>query len=266
MVTGLLVVASMVVVPAGVVVARTARAYGAAAAGRRARRGACPFEDDDDEARPVAREVIDVMRESVARLVLVLSGLRPLPRAWRSATADVECRSLLVLVPERGLAAGSLAPLGHRLARDLGASVHVEPRGGGDERLRADRLADHLTSLAASAPGRPILVVGHGAGGCVARRAAASVRIAGLRLVTIATAHVDAGDGSKRRRSVELADAINLYSLHDALVAPASRAYLAGAYNIALRDEGHFGLVLGARPYAILRESLADLVLSAVAS
>jgi hypothetical protein len=58
----------------------------------------------------------------------------------------------------------------------------------------------------------------------------------------------------------------NLYSLHDAIVAPSECAYLPGAYNIALRDEGHFGIVLRRRPYEILRESLADLAPRAVAS
>ena len=261
MLTGFVMVASVVVV----VVARTARAYGVAAAGRRARRDACPFDDDDDEVRPLAREAIDVVRESAALLVLVLSGLRPLPRAWRS-DAGATSGPLVVLVPERGLGAGSLVPLARRLAGDLGASVRVEPRGGGDERLRADRLADHLTALARTAPGRSILVVGHGVGGRVARRAAAALRIAGLRIVTIATAHVDADDEPLLLRGVERAEIVNLYSLHDAMVAPPTRAYLAGAYNIALRDEGHFGLVLGSRPYAILRESLADLAPSAVAS
>ena len=100
----------------------------------------------------------------------------------------------------------------------------------------------------------------------MARRAAAALRIAGLRIVTIATAHVDADDEPLLLRGVERAEIVNLYSLHDAMVAPPTRAYLAGAYNIALRDEGHFGLVLGSRPYAILRESLADLAPSAVAS
>jgi hypothetical protein len=261
MLTGALVVVTMIVVPASVVVARTALAYGVAAAGRRERRDACPFEDDDDEARPLAREAIDVVRESIALIVLRLSGLWPLPRTWRSATASPGRGPVLVLVPERGFPTGSLAPLGRRLARDLGASVHVEPRGGDDERLRANRLADLLTALATSAPGRPIVVVGHGAGGRVARRAGASVRIAGLHVVTIATTHAAADDASVRR-----GEAINLYSLHDAMVAPAARAYLPDAYNIALRDEGHFGLVLGARPYALLSESLAGLAPSAVPS
>jgi hypothetical protein len=262
MLTALLVIAGMVVVPAGVVVAQTARAYGAAAAGRRARRDACPF-DDDDAARPLVREVVDVMRESVVLLVLLLSGLRPLPRAWRS-TVPAGRGPLLVLVPDRGLPAGSLVSLGRRFERDLGASVHVEPRGGGDERLRADRLADHLAALAATAPGRAIVVVGHGVGGRVARRAGAAVRLDRLRIVTIGTAHAGTADESHRR--VARADAVNLYSLHDAMVAPPTRAYLPDAYNIALRDEGHFGLVLGARPYTILREALADLVPIAVAS
>jgi hypothetical protein len=261
MLTGLLVVVSV----AAAVVARTARAYGVAAAGRRARRDACPFDDDDDDVRPLAREALDVIRESIALLVVVLSGLRPLPRAWRSGTCAAS-GPLIILVPERGLPGGSLASLGRRLGRDLGASVHVEPRGRGDERLRADRLADHLTTLARSAPGRSILVVGHGVGGRVARRAAASLRIAGLRLVTIATAHVAGEDDASVLGRIERADVVNLYSLHDAIVAPPARAYLPGAYNIALRDEGHFGLVLGARPYAVLRESLAALAPSAVAS
>jgi hypothetical protein len=257
--TALLVVVSMVLVPAGVVVAQTARAYGVAAAGRRQRRDACPFDDDDDDARPLVREIVDVVRESGALVVLLLSGLRPLPRAWRGDRPRPGDGPLVVLVPERGLPVGSLASLGRRFASDLGASVHVEPRGGGDEHVRADRLADRLTALAATAPGRPIVLIGHGAGGRVARRADASVRLPGLRLVTIATAHATADTASAAERP----DAINLYSLHDAIVAPATRAYLPGAYNIALRDEGHFGLVLAARPYVLLRESLADVLPSA---
>jgi hypothetical protein len=254
--TALLALASTIAVSTGVVVVGTARAYGAAAAGRRDRRDGCPFEDDDDEARPLARETVDVLRESAALVVLLLSALRPLPRDARARTAPSGTGPLVVLVPEHRLPRGSLLWLGGRLARDLHASLHVEPRRAADQRLRADRLAEHLASLAATAAGRPIVVVGHGAGGAAARRAVVAIGRPGVRLVTIATAH-PAPDARSSPPAVP-PETVNLYSLHDAIVAPSARGYLAGAYNIAVRDEGHFGLVLGARPYALLHESLID--------
>ncbi len=254
--TALLALATTIAVSTGVVVVGTARAYGAAAAGRRDRRDACPFEDDDDEARSLAREAVDVLRESAALVVLVLSAFRPLPRGARARTAPPGIGPLVVLVPERHLPRGSLLWLGARLARDLCASLHVEPRRAADDRLRAARLAEHLESLAATAVGRPIFVIAHGAGGAAARRAIVAIGRPGMRLVTIATAHV--GPDAPPTPAAVPPETVNLYSLHDAVVAPPDRAYLAGAYNIAVRDEGHFGLVLGARPYALVRESVVD--------
>ena len=245
--------------PAGIV-ASTAHAYRRAAAGRRARRDACPFENDDDDARPLAREIADVLRESGARLRACAGLLRPVPRRWRARAIQPGAGPIVVLVAARSMQVGSMAPLGHRLARDLDASIHVEPRGGGDTATRALRVADHVSMLAAMAPKRPMLLVGHDAGGLVVRRAATTLRLPNLRVVTLATPHRGAGDGD------DLVDVVNIYSLHDARIDPPERAYLAGAFNVALRDHGHVGLLRAAQPYTILCESLADLAPHAAAS
>jgi hypothetical protein len=84
-----------------------------------------------------------------------------------------------------------------------------------------------------------------------------------LRVLTLATPHADAG---ARDPLVDRIDVVNVYSLHDAVVDPPERAYLPGAYNVALRDEGHCGLLLGARPHTIVLESLADLAPHAAVS
>jgi hypothetical protein len=255
------------VAPAVVLVGGLAVAYARAAIARLRLREACPFDDDDHEARPLGREIVDVVRESLALARLLLGALLPVPRAWRTLAIAPGTGPVVVLIPARRLSAGTMAPLGRRLARDLGACVHVAPgSASADEELRAARLADHLTTLARAARGRAIVAVGHGDGGFVARRAAAVLRLPDLRVVTLATAHRAAGVTSRRQPPVDRVDVLNVYSLHDPFIVPADRAHLAGAYNVVLRDEGHFGIVLGARPYMILMESLADLLPHAVAS
>jgi hypothetical protein len=122
-----------------------------------------------------------------------------------------------------------------------------------------------LTGLNRAARGRALLAIGHGEGGLVARRAAATLRLPGLRVVTLATAH-QPGRHADRMPVVDRVDVLNLYSLHDALIVPAERAYLAGAYNVVLRDEGHFGMVSAARPYALLLEGIGGLLAEAAAS
>jgi hypothetical protein len=252
--------------PAAVVVS-TARAYLRAAAGRRSRREACPFENDDDEARPLTREISDVVRESGARLRAFGTILMPMPRQWRGSAIEPGAGPIVLLVAERRVLVGSMASLGHRLARDLDASIHVEPGGiGSDTATRASGVAAHVMALAASAPERAVLLVGHGTGGLVARRAATTLRLPILRVVTLATPHREADEPEGRDHLVDRLDVVNIYSLHDALIVPAERAYLAGAFNVALRDHGHFGLLHGERPYTILCESLADLAPHAAAS
>ena len=243
------------------IVVSTARGYVRAAVGRRARRDACPFEDDDDERRPLVREVADVLRESLS---VVRVSLSRSPRAWRAAAVRPGRGPIVLLVPDRPAFAGGMTPLGLRLERDLDASVHLERRGPArDVASRAARIADDVSTLAAGARGRTVLLVGHGAGGLVARRAAAALRLPGIRLLTLGTPHADT---AKRDLLVDRVEVVNVYSLHDAVVDPPERAYLPGAYNVALRDEGHFGLLLGARPRTIVLESLADLAPHAAVS
>jgi hypothetical protein len=234
---------------------------------RRRRREACPFEDDDDEARPLAREVVEVVRESVAHARAMAARLMPKPSGWRRHDAVGGSGPVVVLVAEHGFPLASLAPLGRRLARDLDATVRVAHGSTwDDERTRADRLADDLSTLTMHAHGRPLLAIGHGEGGLVARRAAAVLRLPALRVVTIATAHRAGDEPGARDPVVDRVDVLNVYSLHDATVVPAGRAYLPGAYNVALRDEGHIGMVLARRPYAILLEAIAGLLPRAAAS
>lgn len=257
---------ALVALVPGALVGGMAAAYARAAAVRRRRRAACPFEDDDDEARPLAREVVDVLRESLALVRVLLAGLSSVPPAWRGLEVRPGVGPVVVLVAARALPAASLALLGRRLARDLGASIHVAPGPtAAAEGARADRLATQLAALARRAPGRALVAVGHGDGGLVARRAAAALRLPDLRVVTVATDHQGPGP-APRAALVDRVDVLNLYSLHDPLVVPAARAYLAGAYNVVVRDEGHCGLVLGARPYALLLEGLGGLLPHAVAS
>jgi hypothetical protein len=237
--------------PAITVLAGMARAYARAAALRRARRSQCPFEDDDDAPRPLPREVMDVVRESLALGRLVAAAARPLPAAWRSAVPIAAEGPIVLLLPERGLPRASLARLGRRLSRDLAASIHVVALPRADERAHPATVADRLEALASRAPGRPIVAVGHGAGGVLARRAATLAALATLRVVTIAAPHGDAEPIADR------AQVVNLYSLHDAFVPPA-RAHLPGAFNIAVRDEGHLSLVLRRRPYTLLSEHLVE--------
>jgi hypothetical protein len=231
----------------------------AAVASRRTRRDACPFEDDDDAARPIAIELAGVVTESALVVRLVLAGLLPAPPAWRAPVAGGN-EPLVVLLPEWGLPLGSLMPLGRRLERALGATVRLEPRRTPWTALaaRVDRVADWVAAARALSPGRPIVLLGHGAGGLVADRVARTEP--GVRVVTLATAH-DAAAGASGH-----ATALSIYSLHDAFVTPPERAYLPGAFNVALRDAGHFGIVATRRPAEIVIENLDDLIPHAVAS
>jgi hypothetical protein len=175
---------------------------------------------------------------------------------------------LVLLVPDRPAFAGGMTALGDLLERELDASIHVERRGTGrDAAARATRIAEDVTALATQARGRALLLVGHGGGGLVARRAAGALRLPGLRVLTLGTPHADPETGDQLRDPlVDRIDVVNVYSLHDAVIDPPERAYLPGAYNVALRDEGHCGLLLGARPHTIVLESLADLAPHAAVS
>ncbi len=252
-----LLVALVVLVPLVGALAFHARAYARAAALRAGRRAECPFEDDDDTPRPLRREIADVAVETVAVIWLALRGLLPLPHAW-SEPAATPGAPILVLLPERGLGAGSLEPVARGLRHALGSSVQVEPRSNPWASVpdRVGRLADFVDALRAVAPGAAIVLVGHGAGGLVARRhleeSPPGERVA--QVVTIAADH----GAEPVVPSVPYARVISIYSLHDAIVTPPARAYLAGAFNIAVRDAGHYGIALSPRTTELIAENLNE--------
>src|SRR5204863_8305427 len=118
---------------------------------------------------------------------------------------------------------------------------------------RIRRVVDHVAALRLGAPGRPLLLVGHGAGGDVAHRAATDLDAEAVHVVALGAPHGGAESPAPR---TTCANVVNLYSLHDAWIVPPERAYLAGAFNVALRDVGHFRLVVGRRAYTLLQEHL----------
>jgi hypothetical protein len=238
--------------PLLVVLAVEARRAVGAVAARAARRSDCPFEDDDDTPRPLLVELFAVVRESVAVAWLALRGAAGAP-AMAPADAAAGGRPIVVVVPERGFGAGSLLPLGRRVAAALGGRVAAAPRAR-DRGLaaRVERLGDYLDALAAAAD---VVVVGHGEGGVVACRAvAARARPWVRRVVTLATAH----EGADTAGAAAHAAVVSVYSLHDARLVPPAVAYLPDGINIVIRDAGHCGLVVASRTSRLVVEALAD--------
>src|SRR5690349_11006564 len=93
--------AALASVPLLATLAVVAVGYGRAAAARRRAREACPFEDDDDVARPLARELADVVREALAVLRAETSGAwNSVPPAWRSGAVAAGRGPIVVLLPE----------------------------------------------------------------------------------------------------------------------------------------------------------------------
>jgi hypothetical protein len=248
------------------VLASTAASYRRAARARGVRRDECPFENDDDAVRPLVRELADVVRESVAvvRAHVPAGGVRA---AWRTATVRAGSGPIVLLLPDAGASARSLARFGRRFEHDLDASIHVEDAGSSrGVETRADRAVEQVQALARAARGRVLLLVGHGAGGIVARRVAGVLGLPQVRLLLLATPHRVHADDDVRDPIVERTEVVNVYSLHDATIVPAERAYLPGAYNVALRDHGHYGLLYHPQPYVVATESLTDLSFHAAAS
>jgi pimeloyl-ACP methyl ester carboxylesterase len=233
-----------------------ARRYARAAAARAARRSDCPFEDDDDTPRPFLQEAFDVVQETLASARLALRGAVGLRAADPLAPGPSSAGPLVVLLPERGYGAGSLAPLGRRIADAIGGRTALEPHTR-DRSVegRAARVADFLDALAACPAPADVVLLGHGEGGLVAceavtRRGRARV----THVVTIGSAHDTTQPSPASLRTTLL----SVYSLHDARLVPPARAYLPGELNIVVRDVGHCGLVLAARTAALVVEALGD--------
>jgi len=226
---------------------------------RAAHAHACDLDDDARARRPLVHDAVDLVRETLAILRLGLSALRPPPRAWRSLDAPRGGTPIVVLFPARGLPAASLRRLGRRLADDLGVTLHVEPRAHPwvGVPARVERMGDRVAALRATAPRRPLVLLGHGDGGRVACAVAARVA-APVHAVALATEQAPA--------AIAPVDTTCVYSTRDAIVVPPERAYLSGAFNVALDDVGHFAIVLDRRPYDLVREAIAAIAPPAAAA
>jgi hypothetical protein len=230
--------------------------YRRAALRRRARRHACPFEDDDDVPRPLAVELRDVLGEIAARARMSLLAARG---AHRGVSASEGAAPTVIVVADGALRTAALVPLARRIADALGAATCVAPLDRGDLAARAGRLADFV-ALRRRAAGVPLAVVAYGDGGLVARLATGRVPAGTIaRLVTLGAAPVAAAPTAAGT------EVVAIYSLHDARAA-SDAAYDPRAFNVAVRDVGHLRLPFAARVQTLVVEHLAANVADARAS
>jgi hypothetical protein len=230
----------------GVVVAAHLAAQAAVTRAMRRQDAACPFEDDDHQPLPLGAGVLLAVGESCRLVATGFGTLRPLPRTRGAGTPVV-----LLVAPPLPRAAM------RRLARHLGGSgrpvtVLCAPRRRYDERAGA-----RLASAIERARGRAAVldVVAHGASApFVLRLLATSLGATlGVRAVVAVGARLAAVAAPPR---VEL---LSIYSLDDVWLQPPDAGYHARAFNVAVRGEGHVGLLRSARAMAIVAENLVPL-------
>jgi len=183
---------------------------------------------------------------ALAAVILLVPAGWLMPRG-RSARGT---RGPVVLVPDRGLNAGSLWMLRHRLQRDGWGPVRCFTYGPLSVPVEAE-LDGLLAALDAAR--QPVAFVGHGFGGLVLRayadRAPATHH---GRMVTLGTPYAGAAEPVRGSRF----DVIAIHSTFDARVAPASALH-PGALNIQLSGVGHHTLLFSTRVYQLVAENLA---------
>ncbi len=154
-------------------------------------------------------------------------------------------------------------PIVHDLQRRTGCAIRtpdLEPPLAALE-VQARSLAKWLQTAAAVHPARPIIVVAHSLGGLMVRQILLEHPSVPLRAIYVGTPHrgtliaraLRALIGRDlRQKSAALAvlergalphDAMNIYTLHDNLVVPASTSELAGVRNRTVIGCGHMALI-----------------------
>jgi hypothetical protein len=208
----------------------------------RRRDAACPFEDDDHQPLPVLTGMRLAIEESLRLLGAYLGTLRRLPPRGGAGTPV----ALLVATP---LPRSVMRRLASRLATSGRPSVVLRTPRRWDERSAA-RLASALERARDGAPVLDALAFGRGAPfvmRLLGTPLGASVGVRAVLAVGGRLANVAAPPG------VEL---LSIYSLDDVWLQPPDAGYHPGAGNVALRGEGHFGLLQSARATAIVCENL----------
>jgi hypothetical protein len=143
-----------------------------------------------------------------------------------------------------------LRPLACRLIEAGRPAVVLRaPRRAWNERAGA-RLASAIERAGGRAP--TLDIVAHGAGAAFLLHLLATPLGAHLRVRAVMAVGGRLAAVSAPPR-VEL---LSVYSLDDVWLQPPDAGYHASAFNVALRGEGHFGLVRSARATEILWENL----------
>ena len=241
----------------------------------RTRRRLPVCDEDREDALPLATLAAAFLVECAASVAsTVLSAFTPLVPARRG---DPEAAVRIVLVHGWAQRRGAVSLLGARLAdRGFGVVCFSYPSLRLEIASAAESLRRLLVDLQAERQG-PVHLVAFGVGGLVARTCVRRHRVPGVRrLVTIGTPHQGtllapawAGSlgrlhpGSDLLRQLGAADhtpgqfeVTAIQSEFDATILPPENAYYPAAFNVIVRDTGHFSLLFSARVVTLIAENL----------
>jgi pimeloyl-ACP methyl ester carboxylesterase len=248
MLLGIAIVAMLTTLP---VLAGTALAYAAC----RGQRG-----DTGTEPLHAVGTVRAFLREWLATLALVAAA----PFRLRRGLSEAPVRGIVIVIPELRCSSAGFWYLRRRLRAAGWTSV------AGLDRFTNDPAADAIAALdariAGLPPGADLVLVGHGAGGLLAREYAAARPDLRLRhVVTLGTAHQGTRGlpysllGATPRPALNrgASDLIAIFSDFDAWLVPVDDAYCPQGFNIAVRGLGHCAMLLSRQVADLIAENLA---------
>jgi hypothetical protein len=236
-------------------------AYARAAAHQGRHRTPCAVDDGDRPPWP-ARALAWLRafgRECAATALLALAA--PLALRRRRVPGSADGRRPVVLLHGALPLAADACWLARRLRADPSLRLYTVGHGAfpRDVARAAVRLGRAIDRIRRAAGAGEVDLVAHGRAGLAARR---YIRTRGAqsgvaRLVTLGTPHREAAPEARAPDPVPtLVDCTAIYSVDDAIVVPADRAYYPGAFNVELRGLGHTSLLFSRQVYEIVRENL----------
>lgn len=231
-------------------------------------------DDDEEEAVPRRALAIAFALECVATLAaaLLTAAGALLPRRYGDDTG----RARVILLHGLAQTRGTVAVLARRLAdRGYGVICYSYPSLAADVPAAAEGLRRLILELEEEHQG-PLHLVGFGLGGLVARYCVRRHRVPGVRrLLTLGTPHLGtfaapplAGLSRLRPdseflhqlaaadRAPQQFEATAVQSEFDATILPYDNGYYPAAFNVSVRDTGHFTLLFSRRIFALVAENL----------
>ena len=236
-----------------------------------------PMCDDDEEPLPLAVTAAGFLAEcgaSACAATLALAG-PALPRRY----GDHERAPRLILLHGLGQTRGVVTVLARRLAaRGYAVACFPAPPWALAVPELAESLHRFIGELQLERQG-PLHLVGFGLGGLVARYCVRRHSVPGVRrVITLGTAHrgtmlappwplalaqlrpdspflahLNAAD-----RAPQQFESTAIQSEFDATVLPADNGYYPAAFNVTVRDTGHFALLFSRRIFELIVENLQD--------